>query len=53
MSMWAWLVLGLGVSILVYALFVIALLIAGRREGARALAGLHPRLRRSLRPSAP
>jgi uncharacterized membrane protein YkvA (DUF1232 family) len=42
MDIWAWLFLGLGVSILVYALFVIALLIAGRRESARALAGFIP-----------
>ena len=42
MSIWAWLFLGLGVSILVYAVFVIALLIAGRRESARALAGFIP-----------
>jgi len=42
MSIWAWLFLGFGVSILVYALVVIALLIAGRRESARALAGFIP-----------
>jgi uncharacterized membrane protein YkvA (DUF1232 family) len=42
MSTWAWLFLGLGVCVLLYALFVIALLIAGRRESARALAGFIP-----------
>ena len=42
MSIWAWLFLGLGVCVLLYALFVIALLIAGRRESARALAGFIP-----------
>jgi len=42
MSIWAWLFLGLGVCVLLYALLVIALLIAGRRESARALAGFIP-----------
>lgn len=42
MNIWAWLFLGLGVCVLLYALFVIALLIAGRRESARALAGFIP-----------
>ena len=42
MSIWAWLFLGLGVCVLLYALFVIALLIYGRRESARALAGFIP-----------
>jgi uncharacterized membrane protein YkvA (DUF1232 family) len=42
MSSWAWLFLGLSVCVLLYALFVIGLLIAGRRESARALAGFIP-----------
>ena len=42
MSIWAWLFVGLGVCVLLYALLVIALLIAGRRESARALGGFIP-----------
>jgi uncharacterized membrane protein YkvA (DUF1232 family) len=42
MSSWSWLFVGLGVCVLLYALLVIALLIAGRRESARALAGFIP-----------
>jgi uncharacterized membrane protein YkvA (DUF1232 family) len=42
MSIWTWLFLGLGVCVLLYALFVIALLIAGRRGSARALASFIP-----------
>lgn len=42
MSLWAWSLIGLGTFLLVYALFVLALLIAGRREDARALAGFIP-----------
>jgi len=41
-SIWAWLFVGLGVCVLLYALLVIALLIAGRRESARALGGFIP-----------
>jgi uncharacterized membrane protein YkvA (DUF1232 family) len=39
---WAWLLLGLGVVGLLYALFVLGLLIAGRRESARTLAAFIP-----------
>jgi uncharacterized membrane protein YkvA (DUF1232 family) len=39
MSIWAWWLIGIGVFLAVYALFVLALVIAGRRESARALAG--------------
>lgn len=42
MSGWLWLLVALGAFVLLYALFVIALLIAGRRESARALAGFIP-----------
>jgi uncharacterized membrane protein YkvA (DUF1232 family) len=42
MSSWSWLFVGLGVCVLLYALLVIALLIAGRPESARALAGFIP-----------
>jgi uncharacterized membrane protein YkvA (DUF1232 family) len=38
----SWLFVGLGVCVLLYALLVIALLIAGRPESARALAGFIP-----------
>jgi uncharacterized membrane protein YkvA (DUF1232 family) len=41
-SILAWLFVGLGVCALLDALLVIALLIAGRRESARALAGFIP-----------
>ena len=42
MSSWSWLFVGLGVCVLLYALLVVALLIAGRRESALALAGFIP-----------
>ena len=42
MSGWQWLVVSLLVSIVVYAVFVITLVIAGRAELARALARLVP-----------
>jgi uncharacterized membrane protein YkvA (DUF1232 family) len=42
MSIWAWSLVGIGVFLLVYALFVLALVFAGRRESARALAGFIP-----------
>jgi uncharacterized membrane protein YkvA (DUF1232 family) len=41
-SIWAWSLVGIAVFLLVYALFVLALVIAGRRESARALAGFIP-----------
>ena len=42
MSIWAWSLIGIGVFLVVYAVFVVALVIAGRRESARALAGFIP-----------
>lgn len=42
MSIWGWSLIGIGAFLLVYALFVLALVIAGRRESARALAGFIP-----------
>jgi uncharacterized membrane protein YkvA (DUF1232 family) len=42
MSGWAWLLVGAGAFALLYLLFVAALLVAGRRESARALAGFIP-----------
>src|SRR6188472_2586226 len=42
MSIWAWSLIGIGVFLFAYALFVLALVIAGRRESARALAGFIP-----------
>jgi uncharacterized membrane protein YkvA (DUF1232 family) len=41
-SLLAWLLLGLGAALALYAAFVGALLVAGRREAARALAGFIP-----------
>jgi len=41
-GVWAWSLIGVGVFLLLYAAFVVALLIAGRRESARALAGFIP-----------
>jgi uncharacterized membrane protein YkvA (DUF1232 family) len=38
----AWIALGVGVTALVYAAFVLALYLAGRRSDARALAGFIP-----------
>ena len=42
MSIWEWSLVGIGIVLLLYALFVLALVIAGRRESARALAGFIP-----------
>jgi len=42
MNIWAWSLLGVGVFLAIYAVFVLALVIAGRRESARALAGFIP-----------
>jgi uncharacterized membrane protein YkvA (DUF1232 family) len=39
---WQWLLVSLGVAVLVYAGFVLALVAAGRRTDARALAGFIP-----------
>ena len=42
MSIWAWTLVGIGVFLLVYAVLVLVLVVAGRRESARALAGFIP-----------
>ena len=42
MTWWSWLLVGLAVSLAVYALFVGLLVVAGRRDDARALATLIP-----------
>jgi uncharacterized membrane protein YkvA (DUF1232 family) len=42
MSLWQWLLLGAGIALAVYAAFVVWLLVAGRRQDARALAGFIP-----------
>src|SRR5262245_6938018 len=42
MSSRAWLLVAFGAAVLLYACFVLALLIAGRRSGARALARFIP-----------
>src|SRR4051812_23078594 len=42
MPAWEWLVLGLGATLVVYAGFVVVLVVAGRREDAAALARFIP-----------
>ena len=42
MSIWTSALLGIGVFLLVYAVLLLALVVAGRREGARALATFIP-----------
>lgn len=42
MPWWGWLLVGLAVSAVVYAAFVVALILLGRRSDARALATLIP-----------
>ena len=42
MSTLEWTLLGLGITIVIYAAFVVALLVAGRRGDARALAAFIP-----------
>jgi uncharacterized membrane protein YkvA (DUF1232 family) len=42
MDIWIWSAIGVGVFLVVYAVFVLALVIAGRRESARALARFIP-----------
>lgn len=42
MSVWAWSVASVAVFLLIYAALVVALIAAGRRESARALAGFIP-----------
>jgi uncharacterized membrane protein YkvA (DUF1232 family) len=41
-SVWAWSVASVAVFLLIYAALVVALIAAGRRESARALAGFIP-----------
>jgi hypothetical protein len=41
-SVWAWLLVSITTFLFLYALFVLALVIAGRHESARALAGFVP-----------
>jgi uncharacterized membrane protein YkvA (DUF1232 family) len=42
MDFWSWSLLAVGACLLLYAALVLALVIAGRRESARALAGFIP-----------
>ncbi len=42
MSAWSWLILGVAIIALVYALFIAWLAVSGRRESMRAVAGLVP-----------
>jgi uncharacterized membrane protein YkvA (DUF1232 family) len=41
-SAWSWLILGVAIIALVYALFIAWLAVSGRRESMRAVAGLVP-----------
>jgi uncharacterized membrane protein YkvA (DUF1232 family) len=42
MSIWVWSLIGVGAFLLFYGALVLALVLAGRRESARALAGFIP-----------
>ena len=42
MSSWQWLLVAGGVTLVLYAVFILWLLLAGRRQDARALAGFIP-----------
>lgn len=42
MTWWQWLLIAAGIGVLAYAAFIVWLLLAGRREDARALAGFIP-----------
>ena len=42
MDVWQGILIGLGIVLLAYALFVVWLIVAGRKEEARAVAGLVP-----------
>jgi uncharacterized membrane protein YkvA (DUF1232 family) len=42
MGLWEWLLIALGAFLVLYVLFVAALVVAGRPESARALAGFIP-----------
>jgi uncharacterized membrane protein YkvA (DUF1232 family) len=41
-ELWRWVALGTGICLLLYLVFVLALLVAGLRQEARALAGFVP-----------
>jgi uncharacterized membrane protein YkvA (DUF1232 family) len=41
-SWWQWLIFGAGIALAVYVAFIVWLLLAGRRQDARALAGFIP-----------
>jgi uncharacterized membrane protein YkvA (DUF1232 family) len=41
-GLWRWVAIGAGAGLLLYLLFVLALLVGGRRQDARALAGFVP-----------
>jgi len=42
LTLWQWLLIAAGVTVAVYGAFVVWLLLAGRRQDARALAGFVP-----------
>ena len=42
MSLWTWSLVAVGAFVLLYAAFVLVLVVAGRRESARALGGFIP-----------
>ena len=42
MALWSWLLIAAGAVLFLYVLFVVTLVVAGRRESARALAGFIP-----------
>ena len=42
MTVWSWLLIAAGTTVVLYATFVVALVVAGRRADARALAGFLP-----------
>jgi uncharacterized membrane protein YkvA (DUF1232 family) len=42
MALWSWLLIAAGAVLFLYVLFVVTLVVAGRREAARALAGFIP-----------
>lgn len=42
MTWWQWLIVGAGIAVAVYAAFVVWLLLVGRRQDARAVAGFIP-----------
>ena len=46
--MWDWLLIAVGAILALYALVVLAFVVGGRREDARAIGGLYPRLLRPV-----